>query len=507
MRHLIIFPFLLPLLAGAVLMVLADRPTARKVVTAVMAVVGLVVGVAVMLRAIEGAVTYQLGDWPAPFGISMHLDRVSATMIMLSAVISAVAALPAIGVDDARSRYALALAQFQVAGINGAFLAGDLFNIFVCFEILLISSYALMVQGNGRAPRAALVYTVINLTGSAIFLIGIGLLYGATGTLNLADLAVRLQMMSPQVSALGVTGAWLVALVFALKSAVLPIGLWLPGAYAIAGPTAITLFALLTKVGVYTMMRVFGPWFGGDSPLADIGTALWVAALVSLIVGAVLALAATSLRRLAGALVVGSVATALLSLSLGGPLAISAALFYTLHSTVAAAACFLVAASLSRLRGVAEDRLDVAPAITGRGPMMLLFLGIAVVVTGLPPLSGFLGKVSVLQAVMPTSRATWSVAVLLVASLLTLLAVARAGNAVFLKAPIAPSTERGRPGGTITAVAAGVMLALSVGMSVFGGPIRQWTDRAAFEVSRLGGPALSPLPDAVSPHGMPQEHP
>jgi len=505
--HLIIFPFLLPLLTGALLMVLADRPTARKVVTAMMAVVGLAVGVALVMRSIEGAVTYQLGDWPAPFGISMHLDRLSATMLMLSAVIAAVATLPAIGVDDGRSRYALALAQFQVAGINGAFLAGDLFNLFVCFEILLISSYALMVQGNGRAPRAALVYTVINLTGSAIFLLGIGLLYGATGTLNLADLAVRLQMMPPEVTALGVTGAWLVALVFALKAAVLPVGLWLPGAYAIAGPTAITLFALLTKVGVYTLLRVFGPWFGGENALSGIGTALWVGALISLVFGAILALAATTLRRLAGALVVGSVATALLSLSLGGTNALSAALFYSLHSTIAAAACFLVAASLARRRGDAEDRLDLAPAISGRGAMSLLFLGIAVIVTGLPPLSGFLGKVSVLQAVMQTSHAAWSASVLLVSSLLTLLAVARAGNAVFLKAPSAAASEPGMPGGTITAVAAGVMLALSIAMSVFGGPIRQWTDMAAFEVSRLRGPVLGPLPDAIPAHGAHPEIP
>jgi multicomponent K+:H+ antiporter subunit D len=505
--HLITFPFLLPLLAGALLMACADRPTARKVITVVMGLVGLAVGVALVMRSVEGPVTYQLGDWPAPFGISMHLDRLSATMVMLSAVIAAVAVLPAVGVDDARSRYALALAQFQVAGINGAFLAGDLFNLFVCFEILLISSYALMVQGNGRAPRAALVYTVINLTGSAIFLIGIGLLYGATGTLNLADLAVRLQMMPPEVAALGVTGAWLVALVFALKAAMLPVGLWLPGAYAIAGPTAVTLFALLTKVGVYSLLRVFGPWFGGESALDGIGTALWVGALVSLIFGAMLALAATTLRRLAGALVVGSVATALLALSIGGTLALSAALFYTLHSTVAAAACFLVAAALARLRGEAEDRLDVAPAITGRGNMMLLFLGIAIVVSGLPPLSGFLGKVSVLQAVMPTPQASWSVTVLLVSSLLTLLAVARAGNAVFLKAPSAPASEPGMPGGTVTAVAAGVMLVLSIAMSVFGGPLRQWTDMAAFEVSQLAGPAFAPLPDAIPAHGAHPEIP
>jgi multicomponent K+:H+ antiporter subunit D len=505
--HLILLPFLLPLLAGALLMALADRPGARKAVTAVMAVVGLVVAVAIVQHSLAGPISYQMGDWPAPFGITMHLDRLSATMLMLSAVVAAVATLTAIGVDDARSRYALALAQFQVAGINGAFLAGDLFNLFVCFEILLISSYALMVQGSGRAPRASLLYTVINLVGSSIFLLGIAMLYGATGTLNLADLAVRLQMMPPEVTALGITGAWLVALVFALKAAVLPIGLWLPGAYAIAGPTAVTLFALLTKVGVYAMMRVFGPWFAPESALSGIGTALWVGALVSLILGAVLALAATSLRRLAGALVVGSVATALLALSIGGTRAISAALFYTLHSTIAAAACFLVAASLARLRGDAEDRLDVAPAITGRGAMMLLFLGIAVVVTGLPPLSGFLGKVSVLQAVMPTERATWSVTILLAASLLTMLAVARAGNAVFLKAPSAPATEPGLPGGTVTAVAAGVMLSLSIAMSVFGGPLRQWTDLAAFEISRLRGPELGPLPEAISPHGMPPEHP
>lgn len=498
MNHLVTLPFVLPLLAGVVLMALADRPTARKVITAIMAVVGLGLGVALVLRAIEGPVSYQVGNWPAPFGITMHLDRLSATMVMLSAVVSAVAALPAIGYDDARSRYALALAQFQVAGINGSFLAGDLFNLFVCFEILLISSYVLMVQGTDRPARAGLGYTVVNLTGSSVFLLGIAMLYGATGTLNLTDIAVRLQMMPPEVAALGVAGAWVVALVFALKSALLPVGLWLPGAYAIAGPTAVTLFALLTKVGVYAMVRVFGPWFGGAGVLAEIGPVLWGGALFSLVLGAVLALAATSLRRLAGALVVGSVATALLSLSVGGTTALSAALFYTMHSTIAGAACFLVAAALSRLRGEAEDRLDVAPAITGRGTMMLLFLGVAIVVTGLPPLSGFLGKVSVLQALAWRPHAGWGIAVLLVASLLVLLAVARAGNAVFLKAPSAPASAPGLPGGTITAVAAGVMLALSIAMSLFGGPLRQWTDMAAVEAGRLAEPKVIPLPAAIT---------
>jgi multicomponent K+:H+ antiporter subunit D len=486
MTHLVILPFVLPLLTGALLMLLTEQPAARRVVASVATLAGLGIGVLLLQQSLAGPVQYQLGAWPWPFGITLWLDRMSAMMLVLSAVISLVALLPGIGVEDGRNRYALALAQFQIAGINGAFLAGDLFNLFVCFEILLISSYALMVHGHHRAPRAGLIYTVMNLTGSAVFLLGIGLLYGATGSLNLVDLAGRLQALTPDVTAMAMTGAWLVALVFALKAALLPIGLWLPGAYGVSGPMAITLFALLTKVGVYAITRVFAPWFSSDvASLAVIGDALRWVALCSIVVGALLALASRTLRQLAGALVVVSVATALLALSAGGTRGISATLFYVVHSTIAAAAIFLVSATVARLRGPAEDRLDEAPALSQRAPAALLFLGVAVVVTGLPPLSGFVAKLSVLQVLVATPTAAWSIGLLLGGSLITLLAVTRAGNAVFLRAPTATSTALPAPGATVIGVAAAVMMGLSILMTIGAGPLRGWTDAAAAEASVL----------------------
>ncbi len=494
--HLITLPFVLPLLGGALLMALSNRPAARHLVAGTLVVTELVIALLVWHLAGQGGpggVSYQVGNWPWPYGITLHLDGLSATMLMLSATVGAIAVLPGIGYDDRRNRYALALAQFQLAGINGSFLAGDLFNLFVMFEVLLISSYALMVHGHGRVPRAGLVYTVVNLTGSSIFLLGIALLYGATGSLNLVDLAQHLQNMPADVAAMGYTGAWLVALVFALKSALVPIGLWLPGAYAVAGPMAITLFALLTKVGVYALMRVFGPWFTSDvAELAAIGEALRVGALATIVLGALLALGSRTLRQLAGALVMASVATALLAVTVGGAEAMSAALFYMVHSTLAAGGIFLVTAFVMRLRGAAHDQLDEAPAITHRGPAMLLFLGIAVVVTGMPPLSGFVAKVGVLQLLAPAPGAGWSIGVVLAGSLVGLLAVVRAGNAIFLRSPMASSSAPAAPGARVIGVAALLMLALSVLMTAMAGPFHAWTDAAGKSVVVLPEAAASP---------------
>lgn len=507
--HLITLPFAVPLVGGALLLALSNRPAARHLVAGALVAINVAIGVALWHLAGEGGpggVSYQVGDWPWPYGITLHLDRLSATMLMLSAIVGAVAVLPGIGYDDRRNRYALALAQFQLAGINGSFLAGDLFNLFVMFEVLLISSYALMVHGHGRVPRAGLVYTVVNLTGSAIFLLGIALLYGATGTLNLVDLAQHLQTMAPDVAAMGYTGAWLVALVFALKSALVPVGLWLPGSYAVAGPMAITLFALLTKVGVYALMRVFGPWLTSDvAELAAIGDALRIGALATIALGALLALGSRTLRQLAGALVMASVATALLAMTVGGAEAMSVALFYAVHSTLAAGGIFLVTAFVIRLRGAAQDQLDQAPAVTHRGPAMILFLGIAVVVTGMPPLSGFVAKIGVLQLLAPAPGAVWSIGVVLVGSLVSLLAVVRSGNAIFLRSPLASSSAPAAPGARVIGVAAALMLALSVTMTILAGPLREWTDAAAGAAVTLPpaaeAPAVPLMADGYAPGG------
>lgn len=482
MSHLIALPFVLPLLAGAVLVALGERARASRWVTGLASILGLVVAALLLRQVHDSPISYQLGSWPWPVGIELYADRTSAALVLLSAVVAAVATLPAVGYDAGRGRHFLALLQFQLAGINGSFLAGDLFNLFVCFEILLISSYALLVHGHERPPRAAIVYTVLNLTGSTLFLIGVALVYGATGTLNLADVTARLADLPADTRGFGLAGAWLLALVFALKSALLPLGLWLPSTYAVASPTVAAIFMLLTKVGVYALMRLYGPWLDSSAPLASVGQALGVAAAASALVGALLALASRSLRQLAGSLVLVSVATALMALSAGGERAAAAALFYTLHSTLAAASLFLVAACVARLRGKAGDDLTTSPPVTWRGGLVLLYFGIAVLVAGLPPLSGFIGKVGALEVLARAPNGAALVGVLLTASLLGLIATVRAGNAVFLRSPAEASRAPAGSGARSTGGAAALMFGLSVLLTVFAGPIREWVDVAGTQI-------------------------
>jgi multicomponent K+:H+ antiporter subunit D len=484
MTHLVMLPLLLPLLAGSLLL-LADRfgDGARRATGMAATIALLPVALLLLERVSDGThLVYSLGDWAPPFGIVLVVDRLAAAMLLLTAVVALASHVYAGAGDAARGPRYYALFQFQLLGINGAFLTGDLFNLFVFFEVLLIASYALLLHGLGaQRVGVALHVVVLNLLGSALFLFAVGTLYGVTGTLNLADLARVMPLLGADAAPLARSGALLLLGVFALKAALLPLGFWLPRAYAAATGATAALFAVLTKVGVYAILRIFPLVFGpGAGEVANVA-APWLlpAALVTLAFGAFGVLAARNLRESAGWMVVYSVGTLLVAAGLFSEAGYAAAIYYTVHSTLASAALFLLADVIAGQRSAAGDRLDVVDAMPRATLLGALFLVAAVTMAGLPPFSGFIGKVLVLEAarVAPGAAVTWTV--LLVAALAVIVALARAGSALFWRTtPMvvttqAPALDR-RAVGAVTG-----LLACSVALVAWGGPATSYAWSAA----------------------------
>ncbi len=347
MNHWLVAPVLLPLLCGAMLMTSSRSPVQLvRFLSASSVFLLLLCAVYLLTQASSGDIqVYTLGNWSAPFGIALVLDRLSALMLLVTALLAMFVTLYALRGDDRRGSYFHALLQFQLAGINGAFLTGDLFNLFVFFEILLIASYALLLHGLGPARiRAALHYVVLNLIGSALFLIAAGLFYGIAGTLNMADLARFVaQAEGDQLYLLEAAGALLI-LVFGLKAAFLPLHFWLPRAYASATAPVAALFAVMTKVGLYAILRfstlVFGEQAGAASGLGS--GVLWILALLTMALAALGAFAASSLTSLLAYLVLVSVGTLLAGIAVGSEAAISASLYYLVQSTWVIAGLFFI---------------------------------------------------------------------------------------------------------------------------------------------------------------------
>lgn len=480
--HWIIAPVLLPALAGAIL-VLARDAGVQRWLSGLAVAAGLVLALGLAASATtSGPEVYRLGEWPAPFGIVLVLDRLSALMLVLTAGLSAVVMAYALGSDlDRAGRHFHALFQFQLMGLNGAFLTGDVFNLFVFFEVLLIASYGLMVHGGGKARlQAGVQYVGFNLVGSTLFLFALGLIYAVTGTLNMADLAVKVPQLPADSTALIRTAGVLLLIVFAVKGALVPFQFWLPGTYANAPGAVAALFAVMTKVGAYATIRVFAPIFPPDSPatgtlFADL---LWPAALVTLAIGAFGVIGAASLFRLAAFAGIASMGLVFAAISTFTPSGLTAALYYLVNSTVAGALMFLVADLVLRRRGTGV--LSARPAIAQSGLIGALFFVAAIAASGLPPLSGFIGKLLVLGAVQGGPWGTawpWAWAVILGGSFLIILGLARAGSAVFwaaerAKSPPAPSQDA-------PALAAAVVLAAtSLALAIFAGPLTAWLEPA-----------------------------
>jgi len=386
---------------------------------------------------------------------------------------------------DARGRHFHALFQFQLMGICGAFLTGDAFNLFVFFEIMLIASYGLMIHSGGRDRlRAGVQYVVMNLAGSTLFLFALGTLYAVTGTLNMADLAEKAAAIPAEDAALLRVGAVLLLFVFALKAALVPLQFWLPATYAHApGPVA-ALFAIMTKVGAYAILRMYTLAFGPESSVGTLAADLLLpAALVTLIIGIAGVLGARDLGKQAAFAVVASVGTLMLAFSQFGQAATGAGLYYLVQSTFAAAALFLVVDLVRERRGSVS--LQPQAPMSGHGLLAALFFVAAIGMAGMPPLPGFLGKLMVLDATRDASAAALIWFVVLATSLLAVVGFARAGSHVFWKtetkpeAGAAPALE---PAQMLAAMLAASVLAMLVVLTVLAGPISAWLQETAAQI-------------------------
>ena len=485
-NHWIVVPFLLPALTACVLLPLRDRPAAQRVVSTASVLVLLPVSILLAtLAADPEPQVYAFGDWPARIGIVFVLDRLAALMLCLTAVVACASLLYAIQGWDRRGAHFHALFHFQLMGLNGAFLTGDLFNLFVCFELMLIASYALLQHGGGaQRLKAGIHYVVLNLLGSALFLVAAAILYRVAGTLNMADLALALaQAPQDQVPWVRV-GGLLLLIVFLLKAAAAPLYLWLPDTYGAASAPVVGLFTVLTKVGVYSVARVVPLVFGGSAAMQPLSAVVLPAALVSLACAALGAFAALTLTQLASWLALGSSALLLAAVGLFSVPGLSGGLYYLLSSTLAIPALFLLADALGGARGSFGDRLCRAPRMHGAAAIGPLYLVVAVTVVGLPPLAGFLGKVSILQG---AGAMPWFCSVVLGTSLLNLIALVRAGTRLFWSTSAEPCDGLPAAASMRRLAPVALLAAAIVGLTVFAGPVQRYANEAAHHVVTTGG--------------------
>ncbi|MCG6204645.1 monovalent cation/H+ antiporter subunit D [Rhodopseudomonas sp. HC1] len=493
MTDLIVAPIVLPA-AVAAFLVLALRHdlVAQRIVSSAATLALLALAIWLYASAADSAPQpYLLGDWRAPFGIVLVLDRLAATMLLLTALLAALVLIYAMAGWDKAGRHFHPLFQFQLMGLNGAFLTGDVFNLFVFFEVMLIASYGLMLHGGGpRRLRAGFNYVAINLIGSTLFLFAVGLIYAVTGTLNMADLAGKVAQIAPGDEALLRVGALLLLLVFALKAALVPLQWWLPSAYAAAAAPVAALFMMMTKVGAYSIVRVYTIVFGANAgSVADIAMP-WVvpAALATLLLGAVGVLASASLTGLVCFAIVWSMGSLLLALGLFDQAGLAAGLYYLLHSTLSGAALFLLADLVIAQRAGPADRLVPAPPLPHANLLAGLFFAAAIAITGMPPLSGFLGKLLILDAVWRSPLAVTSWCVVLGTSLIVIIGFARAGSTLFWKVAPKPSEATTSPAPRIAlqATVISALLGATVLLALFAGPVTRdlaATARQALDVT------------------------
>ncbi|SBT08673.1 NADH/Ubiquinone/plastoquinone (Complex I) [Candidatus Accumulibacter aalborgensis] len=500
--HAPILPILIPF-AAALLQMATDRLAFQRIVGLLTTALLVVVTAWLVLLADDGVLrVYALGDWPAPFGIVLVVDRLAAGMTLLTAVLGFLALLYASAGFDARGRHFHPLFQFQLVGLSGAFLTGDLFNLFVFFEVMLLASYALLAHGGGLArTRAGISYVVLNLVGSALFLIALGLLYGTLGTLNLADLASRLPLAGHDQALARLAFALLIA-VFVLKAGLLPLSFWLPPTYTAAGAPVAALFAIMTKVGIVAILRVQAIALTPAIPdLLD--RWLTTLALATVVFAALGVLAAARLRALAAWLVLLSAATLLITPAQASAPVDAAALYYLVQSTLAGAAFFLLAGVIADQRGGASDYFKAGPqpAIW----VKIAFLILATTVAGLPPFSGFVGKLMLLTTLRAVSSGTaiWVAiwVVLLASSFIVMIALARDGclliweHEALAGQPPAEGIAWQRATATLLLVAAGPLLAL------FARPLADYAERAANQLHTPGAYVAGVLAPTAAKNG------
>ena len=517
LQHLPVMPIVVPLIAGALLLLFAEtRRWPRLLITMFATLAQLAAAITMVWLTTDsvpdtwsrGIGVYAIGGWHAPFGIVLVVDRLSALMIAVNVTLAMAVTVYSIGRWDRMGVHYHSLLQFLLMGLNGAFLTGDLFNLFVFFEILLAASYALLLHGGGpQRTKMALHFIAVNLTASFAFLIGVAMIYSVAGTLNMAEIAWKWRLMAPDERSIAQAGAAILAIAFLVKAAAWPLNFWLPGAYHAAGAPVAAIFAITTKVGVYAMLRASSLL---EDPSAPFGGAwLFYLAIATMIFGIVGMLASRQLPRLVAFVVILSSGTILAAVGSGAPLMISAALYYMLGSVFATAAFFMLTGMAERLRAAAPNLSDRAatPPPTYSAfevgeppdpyapddevgvalPAAMAFLGLAYVfctllVTGMPPLAGFIAKFSLAAAAigaLPESgvpgREWLFVIVLLTGGLAGLIALVRVGMRLFWSV-----AGRQTPRLSITEAGPVAFLVLvCVGITIAAGPTMTYLDSAA----------------------------
>lgn len=536
--HLIIAPVLLPVLTAALMLALGEQ---RRETLAGLNVGSCLVGLALSILlawsvhhgaapASPGQTPGSIGtlgiylpaNWPTPFGIVLVLDRLSSAMLLLTSVMATAALIFAVARWDRIGVHFHPLFQIQLMGLNGAFLTGDLFNLFVFFEVLLAASYGLLLHGPGRQRvGAGLHYIAINLVASSFFLVGAAMLYGVTGTLNMADLAVRIPEVAAQDQAMLHAGVAILGMAFLTKAAVWPMGFWLVPAYSAAGAPVAALFSIMTKVGIYAILRLWSLGFSGEEGTLRWG-ADWLVAggLATVAFGLLGLLQARQLGHVTGFGVMVTSGTLLAAIGFNQPTVTGGALYYLLSSTMAAGAMFLLIELIDRSRLLESefpnpDDADPVPffldeiepprdtnldeqqeALTGRViPASTAFLGFSflactLLLTGTPPLSGFIGKFMMLSGLLsteeagsalqePVSTAAWvMLALVIMSGFAALVALSRTGIRMFW-------TPRDRPAAQLKVLEClpiGLLLTLCLLISFRAEPLARYLQAAASEL-------------------------
>ena len=466
--HLIVAPIVLPLVTAAVLLLFDERKRNLKMAINSISTLGLI-AIAIMLAGMASekapdALVYLIGNWPAPFGIVLVLDRLAALMLVLTSLLGMASLSFALAHWHKASPHFHTIFQLLLMGLNGAFLTGDLFNLFVFFEVMLAASYGLALHGSGLARvKAGMHYIAVNLVASSLFLIGVSLIYGVTGTLNMADLAQKIVQVAPEDRALLETGAAVLGVAFLIKAGMWPLNFWLAPTYTAAAAPIAAVFAIMSKVGIYVLLRLSPLMFGinAGSSYGFGNDWLYFGGMVTLAFGLIGVVASQAMGRLASYSILVSSGTLLVAIGSGNTAMTGAALFYMVSSTLTIAAFFLLIELIERGQDAAANVLAVTMEAYGDEeeeeeedevgavlPATLAVLGTcfgicAILLIGLPPFSGFIAKFLILAAVfngdsptpqleMPVGPADWVlVALILLSGLSALIAMTRTGIRTF----------------------------------------------------------------------------
>ncbi|WP_018657289.1 Na+/H+ antiporter subunit D [Actinomadura flavalba] len=505
MNELLPIPVVLPMLAAGIKIILGPRhPALQRFISVSVLSAVLVIAVVLLIQADRyGPQTAQLGAWPAPIGITLVADRLSAMMLVVSVAVGLGVMIYAIGQDMADQGPVTPLSVFHptyllmFAGVIDSYLAGDLFNLFVGFEIMLLASYVLITLGGTPARlRAGTTYIIVALLSSMLFLIAIAVLYAATGTLNMAQLAERIADLPDGVARLAEV---MLLTAFGVKAAVFPLSMWLPDSYPTAPAPVTAVFAgLLTKVGIYGVLRAETLLFPGG----HLRVPLLVIAFASMIVGVLGAMVQVDIKRLLSFTLVSHIGYMVFGVAVGSVAAIAATVFYVLHHITIQTALFLASGLIERRGGSAS--LERLGGLARTAPLIgVLFFIPAMNLGGIPPLSGFLGKLGLLRAGLEDGGVLTLVLVgaAVVTSLLTLYSLVKVWNQAFWRAPHAPPAEERAedaeedaeaaeeepppasprlPAGMVGATIG--MVAVSLAFTVWGGPLVALAGRAADEL-------------------------